>query len=89
MSRLGKKPITIPAGVNVSINNGTISISKGDSKLDYTFRPEVQVAWNEDEKSVVISIDEKDIRTKGVRAYWGLTRALIQNMVIGDRKSVV
>ena len=83
MSRLGKKPITIPAGVNVAINGGKITVSKGDTTLEYELRPEVKVAWNEDEKTVSVSIDEADASNKQVRAYWGLTRALIQNMVIG------
>ncbi len=83
MSRLGKLPITIPAGVNVSINGRTIIISKGDKTLEYGFRPEVEVTWNEGDKLVIVTIDEKDKSSKKARAYWGLTRALIQNMVVG------
>jgi large subunit ribosomal protein L6 len=83
MSRLGKLPVTVPGGVNVAIKDRTITISKGEKSLEMTHRPEVKVTWDEDEKSVAVSIDEKDADNRQVRAYWGMTRALIQNMVVG------
>ena len=86
MSRLGKKPIEIPSGVNVSINGRKVAISKGDSTLEYEHRPEVKVNWDEGEKSITVTIDEKDAANRQVRAYWGLTRALIANMVEGVTK---
>ncbi len=86
MSRLGKKPIEIPSGVNVSINGRKISVSKGDSTLEFEHRSDVQVNWDESEKRVTVSIDEKDAKNRTVRAYWGLTRALIANMVVGVTK---
>lgn len=83
MSRLGKMPVTIPSGVDVSINDRTVTVRKGDASLEFTHRPEVRVTWDEDEKSVVVSIDEKDAEDRKVRAFWGMTRAMIQNMVVG------
>lgn len=83
MSRLGKLPVTIPSGVNVAIKDRTVTISKGDKSLEMNHRPEVSVTWDEDEKSVTVSIDEKDADKRQIRAYWGMTRALIQNMVVG------
>ncbi|MEQ8850734.1 MAG: 50S ribosomal protein L6 [Phycisphaerales bacterium] len=83
MSRLGKQPISIPAKANVSISGRKVTISSGDKTLEYEHRSEVKVTWNEDEKSLVVSIDEKDANNRQVRAYWGMTRALLQNMVTG------
>jgi large subunit ribosomal protein L6 len=86
MSRLGKKAIEIPSGVNISINGRKVSVSKGDTTLEYEHRPEVRVNWDEGEKSVTVTIDEKDAKIRTNRAYWGLTRALIANMVEGVTK---
>jgi large subunit ribosomal protein L6 len=86
MSRLGKKPVEIPAGVSASINGRTISISGPNGTLEYTHRPEVSVQWDESEKCINVSIDESRLREKQVRAYWGLTRALLDNMVVGVTK---
>jgi len=89
MSRLGKLPVSIPSGVNVSINGRTIIISKGDKTLEYAFRNEVEVAYDEGAKCVTITIDDTAKASKQVRAYWGLTRALIQNMVVGVTEGYV
>lgn len=86
MSRIGKKPIMLPKGVKVSISGRVITVEGPKGTLKYEHRPEVAVAWNEDEKSVVCSIDQGDADNRAVRAYWGLTRALIQNMIVGVSK---
>jgi len=83
MSRLGKQPVPVPAGVTVSISGRTITVSKGDKKLEMEHRPEVAVAWSEDEKSIVVSVVEAFQGVRQTRAYWGMTRALIANMVKG------
>ena len=83
MSRLGKKTITIPSGVDVAISGRKVTVSKGDKRLDYETRPEVNLAWDKDARTLNVSIDEADADNRQVRAYWGLTRSLIQNMVTG------
>ena len=83
MSRLGKQPITIPSGVEVSIDGRNVIVRKGDKTLEYTHRPDVVVTYDDGEKCVNVTIDEKDANNRSVRAYWGMTRALIQNMVVG------
>jgi len=83
MSRIGKKPITVTKGVKLSVNGRLITVEGPKGTLKYEHRPEVSVAWNEDEKSVTCTIDEKHVNNRVIRAYWGLTRALIQNMIIG------
>jgi large subunit ribosomal protein L6 len=86
MSRIGKKPIPVPSGVTVSIKDREVTVEGGKKKLAMTHRPEVQVAWDEQEKNIVCSIDEKDERNRTIRAHWGTTRAVINNMIVGVSK---
>lgn len=87
MSRLGKKPITVPANVQVAVASGVVSVSSGAKKLEFKHRPEVRVDWKADEKSVHVSVpDQSLLALPQVRAYWGTTRALIQTMVEGVTK---
>ncbi|MFG0330786.1 MAG: 50S ribosomal protein L6 [Phycisphaerales bacterium] len=83
MSRIGRKPVETPKGVNVSINDRTVTIEKGDKRLSMTHRPEVEVEWNESDRKIVCTIDESKLGERQHRAYWGLTRSLLQNMVVG------
>jgi large subunit ribosomal protein L6 len=80
MSRIGKKPIPVPAGAKVSVSGRDIVVEGKLGKLQYTHRPEVTVKVADDSKSVICS-RSSDERT--VRAYHGLTRSLINNMLIG------
>jgi large subunit ribosomal protein L6 len=80
MSRIGKKPIPIPDGVQVKIEGNHVSIAGKLGKLERAFRPETPVALSKDGKLVVVSrINE----SRQVRAYHGLTRALIKGMIDG------
>ncbi|MBX3352236.1 MAG: 50S ribosomal protein L6 [Phycisphaeraceae bacterium] len=87
MSRIGKKPVAIPAGVSVKVlPERKITVESSGKKLEMTHRPEVSVVVDDAAKSVVIAIDEKDHDNREVRAYWGSTRAHINNMVAGVTK---
>lgn len=83
MSRIGKKPVSVPAGVTCSINGREVSIAKGDKTLAITLRPEIDVTWDEGEKSISVGPAAGFENSREARAYWGMTRALVQNMVIG------
>ena len=77
MSRIGKKPVVIPAGVKVSVDAGIVTV-EGKSKLALPLPPQVAVAIEGD--AVVVSrLDE----TRSSNAMQGLARSLINNMVIG------
>jgi large subunit ribosomal protein L6 len=80
MSRIGKKPIDIPEGVEVAVSGRVVSVEGPQGKLQLEHRPEVGVQIDEENKQVVVS-RESDMRE--VRSFHGLTRSLIQNMVIG------
>lgn len=81
MSRIGKKPITIPEDVTVEIKDGVITTKgpKGDLSWRYPARIDVLVEGND------ISV-KKSTDTKTDNALYGLTRSIIANMVIGVSK---
>jgi large subunit ribosomal protein L6 len=81
MSRIGKKPVSVPKGVKVSIADRKVSVEGPKGTLTFTHRPEVQVS--EEDGSITVNVDEKLHGNKKVRALWGTTRALINNMMTG------
>lgn len=80
MSRIGKKPVAIPSGVKVNVADRDVTVEGKLGKLVWSHRPEVSVEVNEDAKQVQVTRNKDD---KEGRALHGLTRALIQNMVVG------
>jgi len=85
MSRIGKKPITVPSGVTVKLDPKTraIDVEGPKGKLSYVHRPEVSVKWDESEKRIECSIPAAAMTSGQMRAYWGTVRACIQNMITG------
>jgi large subunit ribosomal protein L6 len=80
MSRIGKKPVPVPAGVKVQIVDHTISVEGKLGKLEWEFRPEITVAYDDDAK--VVNVGRLDDERQS-RALHGLSRALIVNMIVG------
>lgn len=80
MSRIGKQPVSIPDDVQVNLSGREISVEGKVGKLKWTCRSEVQLAYDKAAKQVCCSIPSSDRQS---RALYGLTRALIQNMVLG------
>ena len=78
MSRIGKKPVPLPAGVTVSVNGRDVTVEGKQGKLFLTHRPEVSVKV--EGKEVIV---ERDGDSRTSKAMHGLTRSLIQNMVQG------
>jgi large subunit ribosomal protein L6 len=79
MSRVGKNPVTVPAGVEVSID-GTVVKAKGKlGELSFQFLPG-EVAVKKDDSGVVVTPLSNSKRS---RSLWGTTRARIQNLVTG------
>ena len=78
MSRIGKKPITIPAGVDVKINGSEVIVKGPKGELKNTFNPDIKIEIEGTEIIVTRPSDEKNHR-----ALHGLTRTLIANMVEG------
>ncbi len=80
MSRIGKKPVAIPDGVKVGVSQREITVEGKLGKLNWTHRPEVVVEVDEESKTVNVTRSGDDRES---RALHGLTRALVQNMVVG------
>ncbi len=80
MSRIGVKPIPIPAGVKVAVSGQTVSVEGPAGKLSWTHRPEVSVEVDAAAKVVVVK-RSGDERTH--RSLHGLTRSLVANMIQG------
>lgn len=78
MSRIGRKPITIPSGVTVAVEGSTVKVKGPKGELARTFEPSMKVRVEENEILVERPSDEKR-----ERALHGLTRALLANMVTG------
>ena len=82
MSRIGREPIAIPAGVNVTIADGNVVTVKGPlGELTETFNAAMSIAVEGDKIIVTRPNDEKENR-----ALHGLTRTLVNNMVVGVSK---
>jgi large subunit ribosomal protein L6 len=81
MSRIGKKPITIPAGVEVKINGSEVTVKGPKGELKNTFNSEISIAMEGNEIIVTRPSDNKNHRS-----LHGLTRTLIANMVEGVSK---
>lgn len=80
MSRIGKKPVAVLDGVKVSVADRTITVEGPKGKLQFTHRPEVDVAVSDDGKIFTVSATDGERQT---RALHGLTRALVNNMIQG------
>ncbi len=80
MSRIGKLPVAVPAGVSVTIEKRQITVSGPKGNLTWEHRPELAVEWREGDRQVVVRPQQNDRQT---RALHGLTRALLANMVEG------
>ncbi len=78
MSRIGRKPIEIPAGVDVKVNGHEVVVKGPKGALDMTFHPEIGIALEGNE--IIVSRPSEDKMHKSLH---GLTRTLISNMVQG------
>ena len=78
MSRIGRMPVEIPAGVTVTVNGNTVTVKGPKGTLTESFNERMTIALEGNQVLVTRPTDEKE--DKSVH---GLTRALIQNMVTG------
>lgn len=78
MSRIGKMPVQIPAGVTVAVDNSTVIVKGPKGELTRIFSPLVSFKVEGDE---VLVAPENE--TREANAQWGLSRTLVHNMVLG------
>ncbi len=80
MSRIGKKPVQVPAGVKIQIAERTISVEGPKGKLQWEHRPEVSLDYDEGARTIAVSRRDDERQS---RALHGLSRALVVNMIAG------
>ena len=78
MSRIGKKPVLVPAGVTVTVDNTTVTVKGPKGELTRTFSELISIKEEGEELLVVRNDDTTDSN-----AQQGLTRTLLHNMVVG------
>ncbi|HHU83935.1 MAG TPA: 50S ribosomal protein L6 [Clostridiales bacterium] len=78
MSRIGKLPIVIPAGVEVTVDGSTVTVKGAKDTLCQTFNENINIEINDGQITVTRLNDDKENRS-----LHGLTRSLINNMVTG------
>lgn len=83
MSRIGKQPVSLPGGVSAAVKSGTVEVKGPKGTLALGLRPEVDVAV--DGNNLVVSRSGKGAERQS-RAFHGMTRALLNNMVTGVSK---
>ena len=78
MSRIGKKPVVVPGGVTAAVADGTLTVKGPKGTLTLSLADDVTYEVGEGSISVQPAND-----TKRARAFWGMQRTLVQNLVTG------
>jgi large subunit ribosomal protein L6 len=81
MSRVGKKPVAIPSGVTAKIDGRAIAIKGAKGELHFVAPTEVDVTLADNQ----IKVAPRD-ESKRARATWGMTRAIVNNLIVGVSK---
>ncbi|MCK4520600.1 50S ribosomal protein L6 [Candidatus Parcubacteria bacterium] len=91
MSRIGKKPIEIPDGVELKIDGQKVTVKGPKGELSKEVRPEIDIeiktqevyVFPKKENQKTTSRKESGKQAKEINAFWGLTRAFLANMIQG------
>jgi large subunit ribosomal protein L6 len=83
MSRIGKQPVAVPGNVKIGLADNNIQVEGPLGKLSWDLRPEITATFDEGKKQLIIG---RKGDTRLARALHGLSRAVIQNMVVGVTK---
>ena len=78
MSRIGKRTIAVPKGVTVTLDGQSVTVKGPKGERSWTVADEIEVKLENDEINLVAKAD-----TQRARAMWGLSRTLVDNMVVG------
>jgi large subunit ribosomal protein L6 len=80
MSRIGKKPVPLASGVKVTVQDHLVKMDGPKGKLELTVHPLITVKLDDAKKELVVTRPDDERQSKALH---GLTRALLNNMVIG------
>ena len=78
MSRIGKKPVVVPAGVTAKVEGQKVSVKGAKGEMSFVVHDDVSVSMNDNQ----IKVDPR-FETKRARALWGTARAQINSLVVG------
>jgi len=78
MSRIGKRTIAVPKGVTVTLDGQKVTVKGPKGERSWSVAQEIEVKFENDEINLVARED-----TQRARAMWGLSRTLVDNMVVG------
>jgi len=78
MSRIGKKPVQVPAGVTATVSGQTVTMKGPKGELKFVVNDEVLVKLEDNTVAITPANDSKDARAK-----WGMSRTMIENLVKG------
>ncbi len=84
MSRIGKRPVPIPAGVTAAMANGLLTVKGPKGSLDLAMRDEI--AYKVEDGSISV---QPANASKQARAFWGMQRTLVENLVTGVTEGFV
>ncbi|MDP1777575.1 MAG: 50S ribosomal protein L6, partial [Brevundimonas sp.] len=78
MSRIGKRTIEVPKGVTVTLDGQTVSVKGPKGERSWTVADEIEISQGDDGLNLTMREDNQRSR-----AMWGLSRTLVDNMVVG------
>lgn len=81
MSRIGKKPVVIPAGVTAKVEGQAVTVKGSKGELFFAAPEQVSLSFSDGK----IAVEPRN-GSKETRAMWGMTRAMLNNLVIGVSK---
>ena len=81
MSRIGKKPITIPEKVTINLKDNVLSAKGPSGELSLDIPPHVNVAINDKAKEILVTVDKPEVKEQ--RSLWGTFGSLVSNLVNG------
>ncbi|WP_201831567.1 50S ribosomal protein L6 [Microvirga zambiensis] len=81
MSRVGKKPVTVPSGVTATVDGQMVKVKGSKGELSFVVPEEVSVAL----ENGAVSVNPRD-ESKTARSKWGMSRAQVANLVEGVSK---
>ena len=84
MSRIGKKPVLLPAGIEAVVSDRTVVVKNSKQSLTIPLPPHAHVALQADPAALNVTVDDNEVVYQ--RALWGLARQLVQNAVEGLQK---
>lgn len=78
MSRIGKQPVLVPSGVDITLNGNAVAVKGPKGELNAVLNDLVSIEKNDD--GVLISPKDK---SQSARSFWGLSRSLVANLIAG------